>query len=177
LRGLRCGLASGRRTTLRVLNKLFMDYLLSMESQGSCSQVLSFSKARKRWEILFFSTLSISAYLECGQQTVAEEVSETHVLPSYSNIGSHPGENQQVESTTSFGPYQNLLDLLLVRSGPWICQKSRPKTAQRTHVCSALEDDWLVPRAFTICKRADGLGRLIWKSGKEIIETLMAKCF
>jgi hypothetical protein len=55
--------------------------------------------------------------------------------------------------------------------------EEQAKTVQRTHVFSTLEDDWLVTRAFTVCKCADGLGRLIWKSGKEIIETLMAKCF
>jgi len=45
-------------------------------TQFSCSlsQTLSFSRALPRWEILFFSSLGISAY----------------VRPSYSNAESHP---------------------------------------------------------------------------------------
>jgi hypothetical protein len=87
------------------------------------------------------------------------------------------GKVSKWKALQALGPYQNLLDLLLVQFGPWICQMSRPKTVQKTHVCSALEDDWLVTGAFTVCKCADGLGRLVWKSGKEIVEALKAKCF
>ena len=38
-------------------------YLLQKTYASDCNQVLSFSNALKRWDILFFSTLSISAYL------------------------------------------------------------------------------------------------------------------
>jgi hypothetical protein len=46
-------------------------------------------------------------------------VFEAHVLPSYSNIGSHPVERQHMERTAGLESYQNSLDLLLVLSCPW----------------------------------------------------------
>ena len=45
---------------------------------SACSHVLSFSSARNRWEILFFSSLSISAYLEESVWGVWEVEREGH---------------------------------------------------------------------------------------------------
>lgn len=82
-----------------------------------------------------------------------------------------------MESTTSFGALPKFAGPLAGTIWPLDMSDEQAKTVQKTHVCSALEDDWLVTRAFTVCKCADGLGRLVWKSGKEIVEALKAKCF
>jgi len=97
-------------------------------------------------------------------------LSATHVLPSYSNIGSHPEGSQLVAITVSLGHYQNLLGLSLVLSCPAKVKRAAIELVQEAHICSALEDDWLVTRTFTIRKCAYSLGRLVWKPSKEIIE-------
>jgi len=97
-------------------------------------------------------------------------LSETHVLPSYSNIGSHPVGSQFVEITARLGPYRNSLGLLLVLSCPAKVRRAAKNLVQEAHISSALEDDWLVARTFTVRKCAYSLGRLVWKPGEEIIE-------
>jgi hypothetical protein len=67
--------------------------------------------------LLHFVHLGITRVVSNGLE--AAMVSETYVLPSYSNIGSHPVESQHVKRTAGLGPYQNSLDLLLVLSCPW----------------------------------------------------------
>ena len=63
------------------------------------NQAWSFSRARNRWDILFFSALSISAYLRRMCQFVdfkntqtchSRRKNGTHVCPSYSKTASQP---------------------------------------------------------------------------------------
>jgi len=110
----RLGSRNGRRTTPRMANSLLhLDSCCRGDYQDS-SHDLSFSRALNRWEILFFSAFSISAYL---LQSVSHSLrlraySKTYVLPSYSNMGSQPtsvsNEGEIEQSRTS---YQTLLGL------------------------------------------------------------------
>lgn len=103
-------------------------------------------------------------------------ISETHVFPSYSNIGSHPVESQLMKALQALGLtkicWTSCWYYLALRS----VRRAR-QTDQSTHVCSALEDDWFVTRAFTICECAHSLSRLVWESGEEVIEPLVTKRF
>ena len=64
-----------------------------LQSWCSANQACSFSRARDLWEILFFSSLGISAYLYGGERIWVYPwvlVGTTYVRPSYSKQASQP---------------------------------------------------------------------------------------
>ena len=129
------------------------------------SHSVSLANALPRCEILFFSTLGISAY----------------VWPSYSKQASHPVvqisffplNKRTVDLPKSVGPRASTI--LPCRtseynfiSGTWIVE---------SNLGSSLEDDGFVARAFRICKCAYGLGALVFEPGKKLVELLNTERF
>lgn len=133
----------------------------------SClSHSTSFASALPRWEILFFSTLGISAY----------------VWPSYSKHASQP-KKDRVSLCLAMGrgkrsSYRNQWAHEQLRFYPTLavstlcCPGMSPSGTYRS---SALEDNGLMARTFTVCECADCLSGLVVKACKQFVELLYAE--
>lgn len=140
--------------------------------------MLSFSRALERCEILFFSALSISAYLESGQWVfwagrfgrILAFCLRTRILGPSLQIMSF-----DIDGKETAGNIPNFVGPLAGTILPWAVLDLGSGKGDRTYVCPALEDDGFMAWALAVRKRTYGLGGLIWESSKQIIESLVAK--
>jgi len=120
----------------------------TIRTQSTCSlsQALSFSSALPRWEILFFSSLGISAY----------------VRPSYSNAESQPAHSSA--SASDQGVQSCLPKFVCPRDGtnlPYqrlsVFSLATPKKSSREiYLRSSLKGNRFLTWAFAVGKRCDG---------------------
>ena len=148
------------------------------------NQASSFCSALNRWEILFFSASSISAYLQSVNFLFPPPPEGgTCVFPSYSKMGSQPGYVRSA-SPESFKKREETHQTW---AGPWPARScpgpsrqprhlappfapSRPEDA--THLGDALEQDRLLSGARYVGKGAHGPGRLVLVGGQELVQAV-----
>mgnify|MGYP001559180047 FL=1 len=46
---------------------------------------------------------------------------------------------------------------------------------ENTYICASLEDNWLVARAFGVCKCAHRLGGFVFKAGEKLIQAIVTE--
>jgi hypothetical protein len=140
------------------------------------------ASARPRCEILFFSDLSISAYLRrmhCkpNVQVQAFRFSATHVLPSCSKMASQPmcSVNRRPSELISGmqWTYRRQQSLEAARFYPAGCQCCMCQVGWGTDPCAPLEENGLVAGAFGVGESADCISRLVIVSSEYVVQAIM----
>jgi hypothetical protein len=127
---------------------------------------------------LFFSTLSISAYLLKSVWVVWRH-GLNYIRLAFILEYRIPSCNESATGKEGIrrSLYQSLWGLLLVLSCPRYYEQGVKNRVGGigTDIGATLEDNRLVTRTFTICKCTYSLGGLVWEAGKHIIESLETK--
>ena len=159
-RGYKLGSRVGRKTMWR---KRRMSEAYA-QSVFSLSHAFSLSSALPLWEILFFSTFGISAY----------------VWPSYSNAESQPIKGQRefhqvrYEKPLTEDSWSSRWYNLALKIMSTIFNIPRQMSGT-TYIGATLEEDRFMTWTLRIGKSCYGLGRFVFKASQHLVHAIRAK--